>query len=141
MTSTPARAAAVTISVATVRLPSWLMPISATTRGGCAGPILRPAMTSSGSIVIGRTKVRPYESFEKERLDQIAEFTNRLRGIHADAELRAAFEALGIPGAERAQFVDHPALATQHLAALGNVLRQQQMHVVEQKLAALLVRD
>ena len=49
--SQPARCAAVTMALATSRLPPWLMPISATTSGECSGPMSRWAIFMTRSLV------------------------------------------------------------------------------------------
>src|SRR5215204_4238735 len=118
------------------------MPISAITKGEYAGPIRRPAIVISGRDID-----------QEELVDEVLEFRNRLRRVHADTKLCAALEAFRIPGAQRADLVDHPSLLADRFS-LGvsvagsavakpcgfvHILCQQQVHVIEQEPSALLV--
>ena len=57
--------------------------------------------------------VRPKlgRTLQKEVFDDPAQLRDRLGGVDRDAQLRSALEALRVPGAQRAQLVDDPALA------------------------------
>src|SRR5699024_11023805 len=113
-------------------------------RVGCRGWCTAFALSMGTACCMRKQaglKTRFYGLWEEKSLNQVFELGDRLRRIHTDAELRAALEALGIPGAERAQLVDHPAFAAECLAAFGHVLGEQQLHVVEQELSALFRSD
>ena len=60
-----------------------------------------------------RVRVRRPCGCEKEKIfDERRQFRERLGTVDRDAELRAAFEPLRVPRAERAELVDHPAIVT-----------------------------
>ena len=73
--------------------------------------------------------------------------------VDGHSQIGSAFKALRVPGTQRAEFIDDPALATARLfrrffdlarsdvpesGGFIDALCQQQVEVVEQKLAALL---
>src|SRR6478735_4979505 len=157
-TSTPARNAASTISNAVRKLPSWLMPISATTSGGWAKPIFRPAIEISACGIGGVCLVQGGAS-QEELLNQCLQLGDRLHRIDADAELSTTVEPLRVPGTKGANLVDDPAFTADRFPliwrgvacagrrgmpeprGLVDVLVQQQLHVVEQELATLVIAN
>src|SRR3954471_4657353 len=101
------------------------MPISATTSGGWAGPIFRPAIVISGdSMIEGALKARCrglHGLKEEKPFDEILQFVDRFDGVHANPELGAAFKPLCVPGAQRAHLVDDPALSPDRLLGSGPI--------------------
>src|SRR6186713_3563859 len=107
-----------------------------------------------------RAASRSDEGGDAEELgDDLAQLRDRLGGIDGDAKMRAVVDAFRIPGIQRPQLVDNPAIvASRGLSTLGcrakgrgirawrdvpearglaRPLVQQQVDVLEQELSAL----
>src|SRR5258705_6123748 len=102
-----------------------------------------------GSGCNGRVK-------EEELVYGFAQLQQGRRVVNADAEVGPGLDSPRIPGAQRAQLVDDPALASPGLARLARLigardvteafgfthaLADQEVDVVEEKLPALGERD
>src|SRR6202171_2676296 len=134
---------------------------SSSANGAVALPFLmtRPFRTPSRSRKTalfkdsGYDRKLPFQELgcKKERRHEAAELVERLRGVDGSSQVRAVVEALGVPGAESTELVDHPAMVRSgvcradrlglgHMAEarrLMNPLVHQQLDVLEEELTAV----
>src|SRR5262245_20259769 len=58
-------------------------------------------------------------SGEEKGVDDVAQRVEALGGVDCGPEVRTVFKALGVPGSERPNLVDHPSIVTDGRGAAG----------------------
>ena len=114
MTSTPAAAAASTSARAVARLPSWLIPISAMTRGTCPAPTTRVPIAFRPSGMSSRLCLRAASDLERPHL------SIEIGPLNAEGSRRLADSAAVLLEDRRNVFLLEPRSRLLQGAAIGD---------------------